>query len=69
MFATDEILPPDPEGLDVLHDREYRVRAFRLADDHILIRGAVAAEHCLGALEKVLLQAGSQPVDIGDGRG
>jgi hypothetical protein len=41
MFRADEILPPDPEGLDVLHDREYRVRAFRLADDRILIRGAV----------------------------
>ena len=41
MFAGDDILPPDPEGLDVLHDREYRVRAFRLADDRILIRGAV----------------------------
>ena len=41
MFSTDEILPPDPDGLDVLHDREYRVRAFRLADDRILIRGAV----------------------------
>jgi hypothetical protein len=41
MFLADEILPPDPDGLDVLHDREYRVRAFRLADDRILIRGAV----------------------------
>jgi hypothetical protein len=41
MFLADEILPPDAEGLEVLHDREYRVRAFRLADDRILIRGAV----------------------------
>ena len=41
MFATDPILPPDPDGLEVLHDREYRVRAFRLADDRILLRGAV----------------------------
>jgi len=41
MFRHDEILPPDPEGLEVLHDREYRVRAFRLAEDRILIRGAV----------------------------
>jgi Protein of unknown function (DUF2889) len=41
MFRTDEILPPDPEGLEVLHDREYRVRAFRVAEDEILIRGAV----------------------------
>lgn len=41
MFRRDEILPPDPEGLEVLHDREYRVRAFRLGDGQILIRGAV----------------------------
>jgi Protein of unknown function (DUF2889) len=41
MFLTDEILPPDTEDLEVLHDREYRVRAFRLGDDRIIIRGAV----------------------------
>ncbi|MGD9701251.1 MAG: DUF2889 domain-containing protein [Acidimicrobiia bacterium] len=41
MIATDPILLPDPEGLEVLHDREYRVRAYRLGDDRILIRGAV----------------------------
>ena len=41
MFRTDSILPPEPEGLEVLHDREYRVRAYRLADDRLLIRGAV----------------------------
>ncbi len=29
MFASDEILPPDPEGLEVMHDREYRVRDAR----------------------------------------
>jgi len=40
-FDDRSILPPDPEGLEVLHDREYRVRAFRLADDRLLIRGAV----------------------------
>lgn len=41
MFRDDPILPDDPEGLEVLHDREYRVRAFRTADDRLLIRGAV----------------------------
>jgi hypothetical protein len=41
MLRRDEILPPDPEGLEVLHDREYRVRAFRLNDEQVLIRGAV----------------------------
>lgn len=40
-FADDSILPPDPEGLSILHDREYRVRAYRLAADRILIRGGV----------------------------
>ena len=41
MFCSDEILPPDPDGLEVLHDREYRVRAFVLTPERILIRGAV----------------------------
>jgi hypothetical protein len=40
------ILPPDPvddagRPLDMIHDREYRVRAFRVAADRVLIRGAV----------------------------
>jgi hypothetical protein len=42
LFATDDILPPPPPGdLAVLHDREYRVRAHRLADDRLLIQGAI----------------------------
>jgi hypothetical protein len=46
LFAHDSILPSDPvddDGapLEVLHDREYRVRAFRKADDRLLIRGAI----------------------------
>jgi hypothetical protein len=45
VFDTGSILPDDSVGdvggLDVLHDREYRVRAFRLAADRLLIRGAV----------------------------
>lgn len=42
LFASDDILPPPPPGdLAVLHDREYRVRAHRLADDLILIQGAI----------------------------
>ena len=39
LFDRNEILPDDPD-LEVLHDREYRVRAFR-KDPNILIRGAV----------------------------
>jgi hypothetical protein len=46
LFDTDTILPAAPLGddgepLEVLHDREYRVRAFRKRDDLLLIRGAV----------------------------
>jgi len=46
LFDDASILPPDPvddEGapLDALHDREYRIRAFRKADDVVLLRGAV----------------------------
>jgi Protein of unknown function (DUF2889) len=45
-FDTSTILPSAPVGddgepLEVLHDREYRVRAFRKADDLLVIRGAV----------------------------
>jgi hypothetical protein len=46
LFDTSTILPAAPLGddglpLEVLHDREYRVRAFRASDDLLLIRGAV----------------------------
>jgi hypothetical protein len=46
LFDDSTILPGDPVGddgapLEVLHDREYRVRAFRRTDDVIVIRGAV----------------------------
>jgi hypothetical protein len=46
LFDDTSILPDDPlhdDGtpMEVLHDREYRVRAFRKSDDVVLIRGAV----------------------------
>lgn len=42
LFGTDDILPPPPPGDPaVLHDREYRVRAFRVASDRLLIQGAI----------------------------
>lgn len=46
LFDPSTILPADPvdeDGapLEVLHDREYRVRAFRRRDDLVLLRGAV----------------------------
>ncbi len=39
-FLADSILPDDSD-LTPIHDREYRVRSYRLAPDRILIRGAV----------------------------
>jgi hypothetical protein len=42
LFDTGMILPPPPDGaVEILHDREYRVEAFRLAADRLLIQGAV----------------------------
>ena len=46
LFDHDSILRADPvdadgNELEVLHDREYRVRAYRRADDRVLLRGAV----------------------------
>lgn len=42
LFDTTLILPPPPEGaVEILHDREYRVEAFRLSADRLLILGAM----------------------------
>jgi hypothetical protein len=46
LYDRSSILPPDPvdddgAALETLHDREYRVRAFRRSDQLVLIRGAV----------------------------
>jgi hypothetical protein len=46
LFETDSILPAAPidadgRPFDTLHDREYRVRAFRLSDERLLLQGAV----------------------------
>ena len=60
MFAADPIIPSDPEGLQILHDREYRVRAYRLADDRILIEGAVRDEKPPG----LYLRADPEPMTI-----
>lgn len=59
-LVTDPILPPDPEGLEVLHDREYRVRAYRLSSDRILIRGAVRDQKPPG----LYLRADPNPMTI-----
>lgn len=41
-FKTDSILPPLPDGAEpLLHDREYRVSASRLAADRLVIQGAL----------------------------
>ena len=36
-----DLLPPDPNDLELLHTRDYEVRSFRMADDRMLLRGAV----------------------------
>ena len=36
-----DLLPPDPNDLELLHTRDYEVRSFRMADDRLLLRGAV----------------------------
>jgi Protein of unknown function (DUF2889) len=41
LFRHDSILLDEPDDAMPLHDREYRVRAFRLARDRLLIKGAV----------------------------
>ncbi len=42
VFDTDSILPPAPEGaVPVLHNREYRVQSYRLADDRLLVQAAL----------------------------
>ncbi len=41
-FQSDSILPPPPEGaVPVLHNREYRVQSYRLAEDRLLVQGAL----------------------------
>ncbi|MFM7535140.1 MAG: DUF2889 domain-containing protein [Acidimicrobiales bacterium] len=39
-MGPDDLLPPD-DGLVPLHTREYQVRSYRLAEDRLLLRGAV----------------------------
>lgn len=61
MFATDSILPPEPGGaLPILHDREYRVRAFRISADRIVIQGAVRDQKPPG----LYIQADRDPLTI-----
>ena len=36
-----DLLPPHPNDLELLHTRDYEVRSFRMADDRMLLRGAV----------------------------
>lgn len=47
-YLTDPVLPPEPEGLEPLHDREYRVRAYRRGDDSIMIRAALRDQQPAG---------------------
>ena len=65
LFDHGSVLPPDPldadgRALPVLHDREYRVRAFRLAEDRVLIRGAVRDQKPPG----LYIQVDPEPLTI-----
>jgi hypothetical protein len=61
IFATDSILPREPDGaLPILHDREYRVRAYRMNSDRILIQGAVRDQKPPG----LYIQADPDPLTI-----
>jgi hypothetical protein len=35
-------LLPDDEGLELIHTREYETKVYRISDDELLVRGAVA---------------------------
>jgi hypothetical protein len=61
-LLTDTILPAPPPGepLPILHDREYRVRAYRLSDDRIVIQGAVRDQKPPG----LYLQADPEPITV-----
>lgn len=41
LFADDPILPSDEEDMVPIHDREYRVRAYRRSPELMTLRGAV----------------------------
>lgn len=60
LFADDPILPPEPDGLEVLHDREYRVRAYRKADDLLMIRAAVRDQKPPG----LYLERDDEPITV-----
>jgi hypothetical protein len=36
-----DLLPPEPDGLELLHTRTYVVKVWKVADDEMLVRGAV----------------------------
>ena len=44
---TNPMLPPDPD-LPLIHTRNYEVRAYKVSDSEILIRGAVRDDKAPG---------------------
>jgi hypothetical protein len=52
-----DIFPPDPD-LEPLHERQYQVRAWRIDDDSILLRGAVMDLRPGGPIARRLAAAG-----------
>ena len=50
-FLSDSILPPPPpNGEPVIHDREYRVRSYRLSTERMLVQGALRDQKAPGLL-------------------
>ena len=64
-FDSDPILPADPDGWTVLHEREYRVRSYRLDGDdgpRLLLRGAVRDQKPAG----LYIEEDLEPLTIHD---
>lgn len=60
-FADDGILPDPPAGAEAaLHDREYRVRAFRLGPDRLAIQGAIRDQKPPG----LFIQSDPEPLTV-----
>ncbi len=59
LFDDSPILPPEPD-LEVIHDREYRVRSYRKGNERLLLRGAVRDQKPPG----LYLEADPEPLTI-----
>ncbi len=55
-----DLFPPDPDGLLELHNRKYEVRAWRMSNDKLLLRGAVRDDKPSG----LYLEQDAEPLTI-----